>query len=242
MVNKGRTAVRPASAESPSWNIICRLRKEKASDHHQRIADLVKVLQEKPEWLHTLRGVIISDELGAVPASLRQLAARLEGMGEPLTTVSSQVSGIMGGDYESHAARVAPPAHEAARRRQRHHPALPGPEAQCAVAGGAGNRRDAPGNDHPRGSRRPARVDLVFAFSRRNGDDTLVAAESSMTVQVHDVDRAERRAQILARAQDLTVTPMTIGAAIEAEAQDLASQRGTTHVHLETSHSREDSS
>ena len=242
MVNKGRTAVRPASAESPSWTIICRLRKEKASDHHQRIADLVKVLQEKPEWLHTLRGVIISDELGAVPASLRQLAARLEGMGEPLTTVSSQVSGIMGGDYESHAARVAPrrmrlPGDVSGiilRYQDRRHNALWLEElATAAMLQGTITREEA--DDLPR-------VDLVFAVSRRNGDDTLVAAESSMTVQVHDVDRAERRAQILARAQDLTVTPMTIGAAIEAEAQDLASQRGTTHVHLETSHSREDSS
>ena len=42
------------------------------------ISDLVRILQERPEWLETVRGLIISDELAKLPETVAKLAASLE--------------------------------------------------------------------------------------------------------------------------------------------------------------------
>ena len=53
------------------------------------IADLVRVLRENPEWLDTLRGVLISDELSSIPGSLKEIDRRLGGL-------ETELAGIQG--------------------------------------------------------------------------------------------------------------------------------------------------
>ena len=102
------------------------------------IADLVRVLQENPEWLITLRGVIISDDLATVPASLKEINRRLDNLQTELTTVGGRVSnpdrpGLRG---LRRPLRAAP--HGPARGNRQHHPAIPGRAPQRPVAARAG--------------------------------------------------------------------------------------------------------
>ena len=79
------------------------------------IADLVKVLQDNPEWLLTICGLIISKEIADLPSSVEELKAtvdrmsdtlttRLDNVSSMLTTVSSRVDNLTGADYQGQAA------------------------------------------------------------------------------------------------------------------------------------------
>ena len=200
------------------------------------IADLVRVLQENPEWLITLRGVIISDDLATVPASLKEINRRLDNLQTELTTVGGRVSNLTGRDYEGFAARYAP-----------RHIDLPGEIARITLVYQEGRHNDLwlpelansgvlQGNITRDEANELNTLDLVFEVSHQNGDTTLLAAEVSITVDHHDVERAARRSAILSRIQPLAVTPVTIGAAIDQDARELCAMEGVTHVVLETHH------
>ena len=200
------------------------------------IADLVRVLQENPEWLITLRGVIISDDLATVPASLKEINRRLDNLQTELTTVGGRVSNLTGRDYAGFAARYAP-----------RHMDLPGEIASITLVYQEGRHNDLwlpelansgvlLGNITRDEANELNTLDLVFEVSHQNGDTTLLAAEVSITVDHHDVERAARRSAILSRIQPLAVTPVTIGAAIDQDARELCAVEGVTHVVLETHH------
>ena len=200
------------------------------------IADLVRVLQENPEWLITLRGVIISDDLATVPASLKEINRRLDNLQTELTTVGGRVSNLTGRDYAGFAARYAP-----------RHMDLPGEIASITLVYQEGRHNDLwlpelansgvlQGNITRDEANELNTLDLVFEVSHQNGDTTLLAAEVSITVDHHDVERAARRSAILSRIQLLAVTPVTIGAAIDQDARELCAVEGVTHVVLETHH------
>ena len=200
------------------------------------IADLVRVLQENPEWLITLRGVIISDDLATVPASLKEINRRLDNLQTELTTVGGRVSNLTGRDYAGFAARYAP-----------RHMDLPGEIASITLLYQEGRHNDLwlpelansgvlQGNITRDEANELNTLDLVFEVSHQNGDTTLLAAEVSITVDHHDVERAARRRAILARIQPLAVTPVTIGGAIDQDARELCAVAGVTHVVLETHH------
>ena len=200
------------------------------------IADLVRVLQENPEWLITLRGVIISDDLATVPASLKEINRRLDNLQTELATVGGRVSNLTGRDYAGFAARYAP-----------RHMDLPGEIARITLVYQEGRHNDLwlpelansgvlLGNITRDEANELNTLDLVFEVSHQNGDTTLLAAEVSITVDHHDVERAARRSAILARIQPLAVTPVTIGGAIDQDARELCAVAGVTHVVLETHH------
>ena len=200
------------------------------------IADLVRVLQENPEWLITLRGVIISDDLATVPASLKEINRRLDNLQTELATVGGRVSNLTGRDYAGFAARYAP-----------RHMDLPGEIASITLVYQEGRHNDLwlpelansgvlLGNITRDEANELNTLDLVFEVSHQNGDTTLLAAEVSITVDHHDVERAARRSAILARIQPLAVTPVTIAAAIDQDARELCAVAGVTHVVLETHH------
>ena len=200
------------------------------------IADLVRVLQENPEWLITLRGVIISDDLATVPASLKEINRRLDNLQTELATVGGRVSNLTGRDYAGFAARYAP-----------RHMDLPGEIASITLVYQEGRHNDLwlpelansgvlLGNITRDEANELNTLDLVFEVSHQNGDTTLLAAEVSITVDHHDVERAARRSAILSRIQPLAVTPVTIAAAIDQDARELCAVAGVTHVVLETHH------
>ena len=211
------------------------------------IADLVRVLRENPEWLDTLRGVLISDELSSIPGSLKEIDRRLGGletelagikaeMGDvktELTTVGGKVSNLTGDDYESFAGRFAPRRMDLpgdvisvtlAYQYRTHNPLWLTELATIAMLQGDISREEADDlND----------LDLVFTIAHRDSETRLVAAEVSIRVDSHDVERADRHADILARTQPLAVTPVTIGEGITDAAVTLGTQLGVTYVHLQ---------
>ena len=58
------------------------------------IADLVKILEDNPEWLLTIRGLIISKEISDLPGSLQELKGTVNSMNATLTNVSSQLDSL----------------------------------------------------------------------------------------------------------------------------------------------------
>ena len=55
------------------------------------IQDLVRVLQDHPEWLHTVRGLIISDDLGKLPDNLKELGSKMDTVSHSLTLLEEKV-------------------------------------------------------------------------------------------------------------------------------------------------------
>ncbi len=137
-------------------------------------------------------------------ARLEQGQARLE---ETQARQGGDISRLAGRDYEALAARVA-------RRRLR------------SVLGITDARRIENLNDileaaqlYDRITDREAEsveaADLVLRGNKPDGNDTLVVAEASVTVQARDVDRAARRAEIIRKATGIPAVPVVIGESIE---------------------------
>ena len=55
------------------------------------IQDLVRILQDHPEWLHTLRGLIISDDLGKLPERMQELGNKMDTVSHSLTLLEEKV-------------------------------------------------------------------------------------------------------------------------------------------------------
>ena len=61
---------------------------------------------------------------------------------------------------------------------------------------------------------------------KQDGSDIYLAVEVSNVVDLHDLERAERRAVLLAKATGVSVQAIIAGNSITAEAKTLAEQRG----------------
>ena len=63
------------------------------------ISDFVRVLEENPEWLYTLQGMIISGEIAAVPAQLNRLEGKVDnlaGLEGRMDRLEGKVDGLEG--------------------------------------------------------------------------------------------------------------------------------------------------
>ena len=203
------------------------------------IADLVKVLQDNPEWLDTLRGLIISKEISDVPGSLEELKAtvdrmnttlttvsdRLDNMRSTLTTVSDRLDNLAGADYKGQAAHFG-------RRRLRDTLQVDNVQLMYQY------RRQ--GEEHLRnllfqaatrhGLSKENRdeleeTDLIFwVYGSSPESQGLVTAhlvaEVSITIKANDVVRARRRAQILGSCTTIPCLAAVIGTAITPEAKN----------------------
>jgi len=199
------------------------------------MADLVKVLQDNPEWLLTIRGLIISKEIADLPASVEELKATVERMSDTLTTrlddvsgtlttVSGRVNNLTGDDYEGQAAHFG-------RRRLRD--ALQVEDLQLMYQTRRQGREDLRKLlSQDQAVQRPSKenqddledTDLIFWIysSDAEGKELVTAhlvAEVSFTIKANDVVRARRRAQILGSCTNLPCLAAVIGTAITPEAR-----------------------
>ena len=196
----------------------------------------MKVLQDNPEWLDTLRGVIISKEISDVPGSLEELKAtvdrmnttvsdRLDNVSSTLTTVSGRLENLTGSDYEGQAAHFG-------RRRLRD--TLQVNNVQLMYQ----HRRQ--GEEHLRNLLFQAathhglsrenqdeleETDLIFwVYGSSPESQSLVTAhlvaEVSITIKATDVARARRRDQILGSCKTIPCLAAVIGTAITPEAKN----------------------
>ena len=202
------------------------------------MSDLVKALQDNPEWLFTIRGLIISKEIADLPGSVEELKATLEKMSgtlttmsgrldnltSELTTVSGRVNNLTGNDYEGQAAHFG-------RRRLRD--ALQVNNFQLMYQ----YRRQGEENlrkfllqmatDHglcKEDQDDLEQTDLIFWVYGSSPDSqgvvtAHVAAEVSIIIKADNVARARRRAQILASCTTIPCLPAVIGRAITPEAK-----------------------
>ena len=202
------------------------------------IADLVKVLQDNPEWLLTIRGLIISKEIADLPSSVEELKAtvdsmsgtlttmsgRLDDVSSMLTTVSGRVDNLTGADYQGQAAHFG-------RRRIRD--TLQVEDVQLMYQ----TRRQGEANlrnllFQAATPHRPSKEDrddledtaLIFwVYGSSSESQGLVSAhlvaEVSITIKANDVVRARRRARILGSCTTLPCLAAVIGTAITPEAR-----------------------
>ena len=203
------------------------------------IADLVKVLQDNPDWLETLRGLIISKEISDLPSSVEELKAtvdrmnttlttvsdRLDNMSSTLTTVSDRLDNLAGSDYEGQAAHFG-------RRRLRD--TLQVDNVQLMYQYRRQGEQDLRNLLFQAATRHGLskenrdeleETDLIFWVygSSPEGQALVTAhlvAEVSITIKAADVVRARRRAQILGSCTTIPCLAAVIGTAITPEAKN----------------------
>lgn len=74
-------------------------------------------------------------------------------------------------------------------------------------------------------------IDLVASGRRREDKATIyLAAEASITIAQHDIERAERRAAIIATATGVETMPVIIGETISMPLRVIAEQQGVGYV------------
>ena len=186
------------------------------------IADLAQALQEHPEWLKTIRGILLTEDLERLPAALSRLEGSLGDIRQELATVGGQVSNLTGDDYEGQAAHFG-------RRRLRD--ALDAIDVrlfyQCRRQGQQALQNMLLQARKNNGLAIADRddledADLIFqVYGSRNPNliTSHVVAEASLTIKRDDVVRARRRAMVIDSITTQPASAAVIGTAISPEAR-----------------------
>ena len=207
------------------------------------IKDLVRILQEHPEWLHTVRGLIISEDIALLPDKVEAL---IKDMQEVKTTLSqhtetltshtamlNQLSGdvnhlkgdvshLMGQDFETHAVTYAPrrifipPDTVSLNLAYQERRVNIQWLADLATNSAIAERLTPDEADDL------TRADMIFCREDAANNQEHILAEASITLEDRDVRRAHRRALLLAKALQSPATPLVIGTAITPQALTLA--------------------
>ena len=218
------------------------------------INDLARILREKPEWVSTLRNLLLTQELLDLPEKFAQfvqttndnfqlvnrrlerleddVAVLKEDMGlvkQDLNQVKGKMDNALGANYEFKIQRNI-----------------------GSIAGQYLNLRRVRVQQGPRTDRDPRleefleqaedqqlitkeqyldlqRLDLVFTGRQQDRTgETTVAAEISITIGNNDIERAARRAQALNQALNQEVIPVVIGAHIDEERRQMAQEQAVS--------------
>lgn len=186
------------------------------------IADLARALEEHPEWLKTIRGILLTEDLERLPAELVKLENALDDIHHELTTVGRRLSNLTGDDYEGQAAHFG-------RRRLRD--ALQVNDVrlfyQCRRQGQQAlqnmliQARDYNGLATADGDDLED-ADLIFQVYESCSPNLVTAhvvVEASLTIKRDDVVRARRRALVIDSFTTMPASAAVIGTAITPEAR-----------------------
>ena len=171
-------------------------------------------------------------------AGLKEGQARLEtdvaGLKEGQARISGQLSNIIGSDYERQAARLAV-------RRMRQQFGLSRIEMLQAITvpdkldlTNLLDRANETGAISQEEADDMELADLALRGLESEGREVHVVAEVSRTVQDEDVQRAARRAAIMARATGGTVHPAVIGESISSTALEAAGREQIIFIQLDS--------
>jgi hypothetical protein len=209
----------------------------------QDFQDLIRLLAEHPEWRAELRRHVLSDELLELPALVRQLADRLatlttrverleaglvrleaaiERLAEAPGRTETRVGRVEGEVLELRYARRAPAYLSRLARRLR--VVETGPLADLLD--------EAVGEQRLTEAEQEAvlAADLILTGRRREDDaEVYLLADISAGIGPHDVERAAERAATLQKL-GRPVLPIVAGWRIDAEAVELAGERGVWHA------------
>ena len=143
---------------------------------------------------------------------LAQTNQRLDQLSEEFQKANGKLSNLIGEDYESH---VAAYVHRFLRRRRDIHAAVFSTQRDKSSLTILLDEAESRGLIEPEDTDELDNTDLILTA---DGPTDYLLAEISVTLQQEDIDRAAKRAQLLARITSRTVTPFAIGA---REASDL---------------------
>ncbi len=249
------------------------------------INDLARILREQPEWVDTLRSLLLTQELLDLPerfaeftrlteanfqlvheriagletrmggvetriaglevrvggleirvggletsvAQLQEGQARLE---TQVARLAGEVGNLTGSEYEKQAERLGP-------RRLRQQLGITGATVIHSVTNANQPHLTAlldqamdQGILSLAETEDLEQADLVFQGLDPAGSLCQVLVEASITIQEQDVERARRRADLLARLNDAPTLPAVIGAVISPMAQTLADGEQVTCIQL----------
>ena len=165
-------------------------------------------------------------ELKVGQARLETTVNRLETTVDRLETETSRMGGhvshLAGTDYQTRTARLAP-------RRLRDLLGVQAAQVQDnipniisdATQKGAITSDEADALEH---------ADTVLSGVNADGNPVYVLSEISITVQTHDINRAQHRSAILQKATGIPTIPVTLGSAISERGASLAAKEKVTFI------------
>jgi hypothetical protein len=210
--------------------------------------EILQAMERNPALRNAMRRHILTEELLQLPAQvsrmetdvtelkadvadLKEGQARLE---EGQARISGQLGNIIGSDYERQAARLA-------GRRMRQQFGLSRIEMLQAITvpdklelTNLLDRANETGAISQEEADDMELADLALRGLEPGGREVHVVAEVSLTVQDQDVQRAARRAAIMARADGGTVHPAVIGESISSTALEAASREQVLFIQLDS--------
>ncbi len=213
------------------------------------IADLVQILQDRPEWRNTVRGLIVGEELANLPQALatfidatndnfslvHQRLERLEtGVAELKTDMNhrfNQVNGRLDNGFgENYESKIAKNIMSIARQQ------LEFRRIQVLATRAAGittelqmTIEDAEDTNLITKDEADQLIlaDLILIGEHPHaGPNTYMLAELSITIGEDDIRRASDRARILRTATGRSARPTVIGALIDPDRSELAKNEG----------------
>ncbi len=217
--------------------------------------EILQAMERNPALRDAMRRHILTEELLQLPTQvsrmetdltdlkadvteLKEGQARLEtdvaGLKEGQARMSGQLSNIIGSDYERQAARLAV-------RRMRQQFCLSRIEMLQAITvpdkldlTNLLDRANETGAISQEEADDMELADLALRGLESEGREVHVVAEVSRTVQDEDVQRAARRAAIMARATGGTVHPAVIGESISSTALEAAGREQIIFIQLDS--------
>ena len=224
-------------------------RKESNLTNVNDIADLVQILQDRPEWRNTVRGLIVGEELANLPQALatfidatndnfslvHQRLERLEtGVAELKTDMNhrfNQVNGRLDNGFgENYESKIAKNIMSIARQQ------LEFRRIQVLATRAAGittelqmTIEDAEDTNLITKDEADQLIlaDLILIGEHPHaGPNTYMLAELSITIGEDDIRRASDRARILRTATGRSARPTVIGSLIDPDRSELAKNEG----------------
>ena len=220
------------------------------------IVDFVRILNEQPEWADTIRGILLGQELLALPRQLAQFVqatnerlgrletdvadlkagqARLENSVGQLDTrvgrLEGKVGRLEGSDLEREVhvniVNIAGRGLGLNRSRVLQSKIIPrGTELQDAID----DAEEQGIITEDQGSHLELSDVIIAARRKSDRQECYVVAEVSAGVRNDDITRARDRAQTLAVIKGTPVIPAVIGASIAPQQQALADREGVSVI------------
>ena len=209
------------------------------------IQDLIRILEESPEWKEQVRRQILTDELLNLPVTLAAfvdaankrfdaIEARLDRLESDVATLKDDVGMLRGDNLELKLHRKALPLLSQRLRLRRvrliqNAFALAGPE----LMGSLDDANDA-GVITEEQYHRVFQTDaIVYAVEKESGAPVWIGVEISAAVHSGDITRAQDTAVALADVFNQNAVPVVMGYRIDPRDQDLADRSGVVTLILD---------
>ena len=175
----------------------------------------------------------LKTDMTEVKSDVAELKIDMTEVKSAIAIIGGHVSRLIGQDYESHAARLAP--RRVRRRMELENVTVVNrpPQGNPSFLTETADRSDANHTITGAQAEDLELADLVLSGVGPKGEYRYVLAEISVTVQNSDVDCAKRRAAVLEQATGVATIPAAIGEAITGDTAAYAEEQGVTFITIE---------